>query len=909
MLHELQVHQIELEMQNEELRQAQAQLDAGRARYFDLYDLAPVGYVTISEQRLLLETNLTTATLLGVTRDDLIKQPFSRFVLREDQDVYYFLHKQLFETGEPHDCELRMVKKDGTTLWVQLQSTSVQDAAGLAVSRVVISDITQRKRAEELLAHEDDLLRLTGEMAHVGGWEFDVATGEGTWTDEVARIHGLDPATLTNVGLGVSFYVDESRARIETAIKQAVEHGTPYDLELEIRAANGEHKWVRTRGVPVQKQGKTVQLRGTFQDITERRQAEEELRESHERFQLANRATFDTIRDWNLLTDALWWNENFQKVFNYPAEEIEPSIESWTKRIHPEDVDRVSTSVHTAIDSGQQSWSDHYRFRRKDGSFAEIEDRGYISRDVNGKPVRMIGAMQDVTQRKRGEDALRESEERYRTLIQNVGVGIGFVDPEEQFALANAAAEDIFGVPPGGLLGRSLREFTSPEELAMIREQTDRRRAGERSVYEIEISRPGGEKHNLLVTAVPQFDSQERFLGTHGAFHDITKQKREEAQLRQSQKMEAIGELAGGVAHDFNNLLTGILGNIALMRSTLSPADPLLENLDGVETAARQAADLTKGLLTFSRGAVVLPVPINLMAALDATLALLKQSLPATMEIVRDYEQTAWNVLVDQSQITQILLNLAVNARDAMKGKGTLTIRRRNEVVEEKYVQAHPYARTGEFVHLSVSDTGPGIPPAILEHLFEPFHTTKPVGSGTGLGLSIVYGAVKQADGWITGVSTEGVGTTFDIYLPRCLEESVPLFVPASIPLDVGSGTILVVEDEPIVCAVAQALLRKSGYSVLTAPDGASALNALREHPTDIDLILLDMTMPGMTIGEVVQAIRTLDPTVPILLTSGYTSNGTVNQMVEERSVQGFLGKPYELQELLSTIDQLMKRT
>src|SRR5450830_1086886 len=279
------------------------------------------------------------------------------------------------------------------------------------------------------------------------------------------------------------------------------------------------------------------------------------------------------------------------------------------------------------------------------------------------------------------------------------------------------------------------------------------------------------------------------------------------------------------------------------------------------------------------------------------------------MEIVRDYELTAWNVLVDQSQITQILLNLAVNARDAMKDKGTLTIRRRNEVVEEDYVQTHPFARTGEFVHLSVTDTGPGIPPVILEHLFEPFHTTKPVGSGTGLGLSIVYGAVKQAGGWITAASTEGVGVTFDIYLPHCLEEPTPFLAPASIPVDIGSGTVLVVEDEPIVCAVAQAFLSRSGYTVLTAPDGASALNALREYPVGIGLILLDMTMPGMTTGEAVQAIRVLDPKVPILLNSGYTSNDIVKQMLAEGTVQGFLPKPYELHELLEKVQELLHST
>jgi DNA-binding response OmpR family regulator/signal transduction histidine kinase len=441
------------------------------------------------------------------------------------------------------------------------------------------------------------------------------------------------------------------------------------------------------------------------------------------------------------------------------------------------------------------------------------------------------------------------------------------------------------------------------------------------------------------------YQEQSKTKRVSGSFQDITERKQLEAQLRQSQKMEAIGTLAGGIAHDFNNMLTGILGNIALMRSTLPPADPLLENLNAAETSARQAANLTKGLLAFSRRAVVLPVPINLTAALDATLTLLKQSLPATMEIVRDYEQTAWNVLLDQSHMTQILLNLAVNARDAMKGKGTLTIRARNETVDAAYVHEHPYARTGEFIHLSVTDTGPGIPPEILEHLFEPFHTTKPTGSGTGLGLSIVYGAVKQAGGWITAVSTEGVGknapqkypsdwknilggieqtcsgrntpriertssgATFDIYLPRCLEESIQSVTPSPLSVNAGSGTILVVEDEPVVCAVAQALLSRSGYTVLTAPDGASALNVLRDHPVGIGLILLDMTMPGMTTGEIVQAIRALDPTVPILLNSGYTSNGAVKQMLKEGSVQGFLPKPYELHELLSTVNQLMKRT
>jgi CheY-like chemotaxis protein len=243
-----------------------------------------------------------------------------------------------------------------------------------------------------------------------------------------------------------------------------------------------------------------------------------------------------------------------------------------------------------------------------------------------------------------------------------------------------------------------------------------------------------------------------------------------------------------------------------------------------------------------------------------------------------------------------------------MHGKGTLTIRLRNVQVGEDYVRTHPSTRTGDFVHLSVTDTGPGIPPEIRSHLFEPFHTTKPTGSGTGLGLSIVYGAIKQADGWVTADSPAGAGTVFDIFLPRCLDEPSAPAMPIHLPIQVCSGTVLVVEDEPVVCAVAQALLTRSGCAVLAAPDGASALATFREHGNDVDLILLDMTMPGMTTDEIVQAIRALDPKVPILLNSGYTSNDTVKRMLAEGTVQGFLPKPYELHELVNTINQLMKR-
>ena len=401
-----------------------------------------------------------------------------------------------------------------------------------------------------------------------------------------------------------------------------------------------------------------------------------------------------------------------------------------------------------------------------------------------------------------------------------------------------------------------------------------------------------------------QEDGQVSFL----AFvNDITDRKRMQAQLLQSQKLEAVGELAGGIAHDFNNMLTGILGNVTLLQGSIPANNPLYQNVDAIKTAAQEAAKLTRGLLTFGRGAMVQPIPLNTNASVERILVVLTQSLPASVTIVNKLQPGVWNVYMDQAQMTQILLNLGGNARDAMKGRGTITIGTRNAVVDASYVKAHGFARQGEFVVLSVADTGPGIPPDVLPHIYEPFFTTKPMGSGTGLGLPIVYGAAHQAGGWITVQSEPGKETLFEVYLPRSVEQLPPTPAttrPAELPC---VGTILVVEDEPVVSTVAQALLSRAGCQVLAASDGASALRILQEDGNGVDLVLLDMTMPGLTTEEIMVGLRHLSPALPVLLTSGFASNDTVTRLLNAGTVQGFLAKPYEPGQLLASVAQLLR--
>ncbi|MHB8107807.1 MAG: hybrid sensor histidine kinase/response regulator, partial [Candidatus Cryosericum sp.] len=516
---------------------------------------------------------------------------------------------------------------------------------------------------------------------------------------------------------------------------------------------------------------------------------------------------------------------------------------------------------------------------------------------------------------------LKEAAVQQALLTQTIPDGIVFIDASGTFTYANAAAEHILDLQIDTLKKRTYDDPAwniqaldggpfPPEQLPFIQVKT-----GLKPVSNVQhaIIWPDGQRRLLNVNAAPVLGADGGFAGMVASLQDITERTRDEeekaalkAQLIQSQKMEAIGQLAGGVAHDFNNLLTGILGNVAIVKDSLLASDPLLNNLNLVESAAHKAADLTKGLLTFGRRAVISVVPVDLAAVIDTTLAILKQSLPATMTIARDFVQPVWSVLADPSQTSQMILNLAINARDAMHGEGTLTFSLRNKTVESEYVNQHRFAHVGEYVHLCVHDTGPGIPDAIMEHLFEPFYTTKPEGSGTGLGLSIVYGVVKQSGGWITADSPESGGAVFDIFLPRCLAEAASSCAPAPATVPTGSGTVLVVEDEPVVSVVAQTFLSRIGYTVLAAQDGTSALATLRGHPGAIDLVLLDMTMPGMTTDDIVHAIRAIDAHVPILLTSGYTSSGTVQRMLDDGSVQGFLAKPYDMTQMLDTVQKLL---
>ncbi len=377
--------------------------------------------------------------------------------------------------------------------------------------------------------------------------------------------------------------------------------------------------------------------------------------------------------------------------------------------------------------------------------------------------------------------------------------------------------------------------------------------------------------------------------------------------LRQSQKMEAVGQLAGGVAHDFNNLLTSIIGNVGLaINQTGQDAETVRTLTDAVD-AARRAANLTRNLLAFSRKTVIRPEVTDMDRVIDQALVLLSRSLPPTIRIVRNRSAEPWYALVDTQQMTQMLVNLAINARDAMHDTGMLTISTSHRTLHME--EASPGHRAGDYIAIAVEDTGEGMTPEVRSHIFEPFFTTKPPGHGTGLGLSMAYSAVEQAGGWFEIDTEAGRGSIFRFLLPRCQEELAVQkeVVPTLDTLAGGHETILLIDDEESLRTLGRRILMQWGYGVLTAADGAEGVDLFKKHQEEVDLVICDLTMPGMSGMECLAMLKHLQPDMPVLLSSGYSEEAGIAGLIGGAGgAAGFLAKPYTVQEILVTIRRIL---
>ncbi|MGH7385568.1 MAG: PAS domain S-box protein, partial [Candidatus Rokuibacteriota bacterium] len=638
------------------------------------------------------------------------------------------------------------------------------------------------------------------------------------------------------------------------------------------------------------------------------------LRRANERFELAASAVSSAIYDWNMQHGTLVWTEGLTELFGYRLDETDPTYEWWLERVHPDDRSRVHEQFQADAASGRRFMAE-YRFRARDGRHVDVMDRARFVIDAGGRAVRVVGSMVDVSERKRAEGVLRASEARHRAVLESAMDAFVAMDHEGRLTEFNPAAERMFGHARADVLGRPLAEtiippsFREAHRRGLARylatgqssllggriEVTALRADGSEFPVELTVTRAGTEEP-------PAFNAYVRDLTAHKRAE--TARTSLEMQLQQAQKMEAVGRLAGGVAHDFNNLLTVITGRAHMLLSRLKPGDPMHRDVELIQKTSQRAVALTSQLLAFSRKQVVQPRVLELGPLVADLAPMLQRMIGEDMELVVEPVQGSGRVKVDASQMEQVLMNLAVNARDAMPKGGRVDVSIRDVEVDEAAALHQTNLPPGPYVTIEVSDTGTGMSAETAAHIFEPFFTTK--GQGTGLGLSTVYGIVEQSRGHIAVRSEPGRGTTFVIHLPR-VEEPLAPGQPAQPGrrLRTTSRTVLVVDDEPEVLSLATEILKRVGYSVLEASDGATALEVAQRNEGEIHLLVTDMVMPGISGRDLAGRLRALRTALPVLYISGYVQDASARSaLASERSA--FVAKPFTPELLTDRVRELL---
>jgi len=678
-------------------------------------------------------------------------------------------------------------------------------------------------------------------------------------------------------------------------------------LETIEKTATDGRSWL-VKGYPLHNEhGKVIGGIEVTHDVTDRKKAEKNLKLAYD---ILNRSPAVGF----LWKNAEGWpvafvTPNVSDLFGYTADEFINGKIAYEQVVHPEDLPRVMDEV-TANSSGKtRKEFEHqpYRIVSKSGEVRWILDRTTIDRGKDGSVLFYKGIIEDITDRVRTDLVIKENEEKYRNLFHHSNDGIIIHDLQGKILDINQRVLDQFGYTRKEILSLKIHDLHPPGVLEKARWAFETILANGFVNFEITFKRKNGA---LFVADVSSsLFNLSGMKVVQGLVRDITQRKhaekerkRLESQLQQSQKMEAIGTLAGGIAHDFNNLLMGIQGRASLMSMDLKPSHPHVEHIHAVKEYVRSAAELTRQLLGFARGGKYRVRPIDMNELLSNSAAMFGRTRKE-ITVHTKVHHSALVVEADQSQIEQALLNMYVNAWQAMPDGGDLTVAADTVELDAEYCR--PYtASPGPYARISVTDTGSGMDDSILGQVFDPFFSTKKKSRGIGLGLASAYGIVKSHGGLITVYSEVGLGTTFSIYLPISKKKPVKE-VSSKDNLIKGSETILLVDDEEMIIEVGMALLERLGYQVIVSWSGPEAITKIMEAENHIDLVLLDLVMPGMDGGKTFDLIREIRPDLPVMLSSGYTINGQAREIMN-RGCNGFIQKPFDISELSLKIRNIL---
>jgi len=629
-----------------------------------------------------------------------------------------------------------------------------------------------------------------------------------------------------------------------------------------------------------------------------------QLVEREELFHLISENAADMIAIVDINGKRIFNSLSYQKVLGYSPEELQAS--SAFEQIHPDDRERVESAAEDARHSGIGKTLE-YRLRHKNGNWLVLESTSSVIRNVNGEPENLVIVNRNITERKRAEEALRRSEADFRSVVEHAPYGIYRASVTGRILQVNPALQKMLGYQrEEELLKRDLATdiFRHNGEYNRLVELLSR--TEEIKDMEMEWKRQDGTPITVRCSGRRVNDENGVAAYFEVFAEDVTEKRVLERQLRTAQKMEAIGRLSGGIAHDFNNHLGVIIGYSRVLKRQLGENNPLCEHALEIEKAGQRAASLTKQLLAFSRQQVLTPAVLSLNTLAADMEKMLPPLLGEDIEVSLILDPGLGNVKADQGQIEQVIMNLAVNARDAMPAGGKLKIQTANVVLDQMYTRDHPGSKPGDYVMLEVTDTGTGMDAGTLAHMFEPFFTTKERGKGTGLGLATVYGIVKQSNGYISVESSLGKGSSFQIYLPR--DEGQPAAEELKTGLAEnlrGSESILLAEDSESLRKLAQSNLESVGFHVLSAHSGEEALEIAARHGRTFDLLLTDVVMPGMNGRVLAEQLLPRQPGMKVLYMSGYTDSFIAGHGVLEPGTN-LLHKPFTEDVLIRKVREVL---
>jgi PAS domain S-box-containing protein len=866
-----------------------------------MVDNVPAGLLILSPDLNVLSANRTFLEAFHQRPEEVIGRPLPEVVQAEGPP-----RRIMGATGPssgPHDVLVDLAAPGGIgTRPARLTLTQISNEQGKGRLLLTVEDLTESERLRTAAEASERRLRELVQSIDAIVWEAEAKTHQFTFVSQRAeQILGYPVGQwLSQADFWEQHLHPLDREQAVGARRQAIAEGRDHSLEYRVLAADGREVWLHdTIHVVLDAEGRPIQLRGVAIDSTKGKLAEEALRASEEKYRLLFAGNLAGVFYANLDGAVLDCNDALVRILGYDSCQELLGRNVWDFFSDPADREQVSR----ALRQGKALANFEEPVRRKDGSSVWLLMNARLMEGPRGQPAIVQATLIDITERKQAE----AERMLLMTAIEQSADGIVITDAQGTIQYVNPAFSRVSGYSREEALGKNPRILKSgKQDEAYYGKLWTTILGGEIWQDEIINRRSDGSLYPEQMTITPVRDQRGEITHFIAIKAEVTERKRLEQQLRQAQKMEAVGRLAGGVAHDFNNLLTIISGYGGLLLEHPGTVEPLRGYVNEIKNASGRAASLTRQLLAFSRQQVLAPRVLGLNAVVANIEKMLKRLIGEDIDLVTILGESLWPVKADPGQLEQVLLNLAVNARDAMPNGGVLTIETANVEMDSTSMQSHFPLPPGRYVLLAISDTGIGMDAETQARIFDPFFTTKEKGKGTGLGLAMVYGIVKQSGGYIWVYSEVGKGTTFKIYLPRT-EEEVDESGPgrSGFKAQQGTETLLLVEDEDAVRALVRNVLREKGYRILEASRGEEALELAEQYGEPIDLLLTDVVMPQMNGRELARRLANLLPQIKVLYISGYADNALWYQGGLD-SGGAFLQKPFSPEALARKVREVL---